>query len=60
MEYLVLSKIYICIFFVFSDFSNDGSAEDLSKRNLNRVLRQLPEKGDFDLNHVLDSVYFFS
>ncbi|XP_005175249.2 DNA-directed RNA polymerase, mitochondrial [Musca domestica] len=42
------------------EFSNDDSAEDLSKRNLNRVLCQMPQKGDFDLRNVLDSVYFFS
>ncbi|EDX16193.1 GD13252 [Drosophila simulans] len=43
-----------------SDFINDGSVEDLSKRQLNRTLKQLPQKGDFDLRNVLDSVYFFS
>ncbi|XP_017063285.2 LOW QUALITY PROTEIN: DNA-directed RNA polymerase, mitochondrial [Drosophila eugracilis] len=43
-----------------SDFTNDGSVEDLSKRQLNRTLKQLPQKGDFDLRNVLDSVYFFS
>ncbi|EDV99133.1 DNA-directed RNA polymerase, mitochondrial [Drosophila grimshawi] len=43
-----------------NDFTNDGSVEDLSKRQLNRTLRQLPQKGDFDLNNVLSSVYFFS
>ncbi|XP_013107948.1 DNA-directed RNA polymerase, mitochondrial [Stomoxys calcitrans] len=42
------------------DFYNDDSAEDMSKRNLNRVLCQMPKKGDFDLDNVLDSVYFFS
>jgi len=45
---------------VRSDFINDGSVEDLSKRQLNRILKQLPQKGDFDLRNVLDSVYFFS
>ncbi|KNC31315.1 hypothetical protein FF38_14279 [Lucilia cuprina] len=43
-----------------SDFSHDDSAEDLSKRHLNRVLCQMPQKGDFDLRNVLDSIYFFS
>ncbi|TDG46587.1 hypothetical protein AWZ03_007025 [Drosophila navojoa] len=43
-----------------ADLTNDGSVEDLSKRQLNRILRQLPQKGDFDLRNVLDSVYFFS
>lgn len=46
--------------FPYSDLTNDGSVEDLSKRQLNRILRQLPQKGDFDLRNVLDSVYFFS
>lgn len=43
-----------------NDFTNDGSVEDLSKRQLNRTLKQLPQKGDFDLRNVLNSVYFFS
>ncbi|XP_016945541.3 DNA-directed RNA polymerase, mitochondrial [Drosophila suzukii] len=43
-----------------NDFTNDGSVEDLSKRQLNRTVKQLPQKGDFDLRNVLDSVYFFS
>ncbi|XP_026844287.1 DNA-directed RNA polymerase, mitochondrial [Drosophila persimilis] len=43
-----------------NDFTNDGSVEDLSKRQLNRTLKQLPQKGDFELRNVLDSIYFFS
>ncbi|XP_034670201.1 DNA-directed RNA polymerase, mitochondrial [Drosophila subobscura] len=43
-----------------NDFTNDGSTEDLSKRQLNRTLKQLPQKGDFELSNVLDSIYFFS
>ncbi|XP_068140133.1 DNA-directed RNA polymerase, mitochondrial [Drosophila tropicalis] len=46
--------------FKTTDFTNDGSVEDLSKRQLNRTLKQLPQKGDFDLDNVLESVYFFS
>lgn len=42
------------------EISDNNSPEHLSKRNLNRILQQLPEKGDFDLNNVLNSVYFFS
>ncbi|CAO1371112.1 unnamed protein product [Diamesa hyperborea] len=42
------------------DFSNDGSVGDMSKRKLNRILTMVPEKGDFDLNNVLKSIYFFS
>lgn len=33
---------------------------DLTKRKVNKVLRQLPKTGDFDIRQVLDSVYFFS
>ncbi|XP_072382845.1 DNA-directed RNA polymerase, mitochondrial [Diabrotica undecimpunctata] len=43
-----------------SDFTDDGSVVDLTKKKLNRVLRQLPKTGDFDINQVLKSVYFFS
>uniref|UniRef100_W8B9K7 DNA-directed RNA polymerase n=2 Tax=Ceratitis capitata TaxID=7213 RepID=W8B9K7_CERCA len=43
-----------------SDMLNDGSADDLSKRRLNRTLAEMPKKGDFDLRNVLESVYFFS
>uniref|UniRef100_A0A1B0BRN9 DNA-directed RNA polymerase n=1 Tax=Glossina palpalis gambiensis TaxID=67801 RepID=A0A1B0BRN9_9MUSC len=43
-----------------SDFSNDGSEEDGSKHRSNRILGQIPKKGDFDLQSVLNSVYFFS
>nr|XP_040238062.2 DNA-directed RNA polymerase, mitochondrial [Anopheles coluzzii] len=43
-----------------NEISNDGSVIDLTKRKLNRILQQCPDKGDFDLRKVLDSVYFFS
>ncbi|KAJ8951598.1 hypothetical protein NQ318_020475 [Aromia moschata] len=42
------------------DFTGDGSVQDLTKKKLNRVLRQLPKTGDFDIRQVLNSVYFFS
>lgn len=42
------------------DLSNDGSAGDMSKLKLNRILRMVPDKGDFDLEKVLRSIYFFS
>lgn len=48
------------IIFVSSEITNDGSVIDLTKRKLNRILQQYPDKGDFDLRQVLDSVYFFS
>ncbi|XP_053675173.1 DNA-directed RNA polymerase, mitochondrial [Anopheles nili] len=43
-----------------NEISNDGSVIDLTKRKLNRILHQCPDKGDFDLRKVLESVYFFS
>ncbi|XP_053693422.1 DNA-directed RNA polymerase, mitochondrial [Sabethes cyaneus] len=43
-----------------SEISNDGSVIDLTKRKLNLILQQYPNKGDFDLRQVLNSVYFFS
>ncbi|KAG5674913.1 hypothetical protein PVAND_004858 [Polypedilum vanderplanki] len=46
--------------FDFKQMDFDGSTKDLSKRKLNRILTQVPKKGDFDLKTVLDSVYFFS
>ncbi|XP_066139814.1 DNA-directed RNA polymerase, mitochondrial [Euwallacea fornicatus] len=42
-----------------SDFTDDDSIPDLGKK-LSMVLRRLPRKGDFDINNVLSSVYFFS
>lgn len=42
------------------DFANDGSVGDMSKHKLNRMLTMVPEKGDFDLQKVLRSIYFFS
>jgi DNA-directed RNA polymerase len=32
----------------------------MAKKKLNRTLALVPEKGDFDLQSVLKSVYFFS
>jgi len=40
-------------FFVSSDITNDT-------QDMLNVFQQLPKKGDFKLNNVLDSVYFFS
>lgn len=47
-------------FVLFSDFQNDGSNLDVMKRNLNKMLTQVPKRGNLDLKNVLDSVYFFS
>ncbi|KAK7074998.1 hypothetical protein SK128_009855 [Halocaridina rubra] len=46
--------------FEYDDFDHDGSAHDYSKLKLNSLLRRVPPKGDFDINKVLESVYFFS
>ncbi|XP_066992363.2 DNA-directed RNA polymerase, mitochondrial [Anabrus simplex] len=43
-----------------SDFAKDGSATDMAKLRLNKILKKLPTTGDFQLENVLDSVYFFS
>ncbi|XP_066246589.1 DNA-directed RNA polymerase, mitochondrial [Euwallacea similis] len=43
-----------------SDFTSDGSITDFSKNKLNKVLKRLPRKGDFDINNILSSIYFFS
>jgi len=42
------------------EFTNDGSVIDMTKHRLNKVLRRLPSKGDFEIDSVLKSVYFFS
>ena len=47
-------------FFPCREIQKDGSAEEAAKRKLNKILSKLPEKGDFDLQNVLKSVYFFS
>jgi DNA-directed RNA polymerase len=38
----------------------DSDAIVTVKQQLNSLLRQVPTKGDFKLENVLDSVYFFS
>ncbi|XP_055593098.1 DNA-directed RNA polymerase, mitochondrial isoform X2 [Uranotaenia lowii] len=43
-----------------NEIANDGSVIDLTKRKLNRILHQYPDKGTFDLREVLNSIYFFS
>uniref|UniRef100_A0A6M2DMP6 DNA-directed RNA polymerase n=1 Tax=Xenopsylla cheopis TaxID=163159 RepID=A0A6M2DMP6_XENCH len=42
------------------DFKNDGSVIEQTKKKLNKVLRRLPARGEFELNNVLKSTYFFS
>ncbi|XP_030754172.1 DNA-directed RNA polymerase, mitochondrial-like [Sitophilus oryzae] len=43
-----------------SELSDESSLADYQKKKLNKLLRTLPATGDFDINNVLDSVYFFS
>ncbi|XP_045774865.1 DNA-directed RNA polymerase, mitochondrial isoform X2 [Maniola jurtina] len=38
----------------------DGTIGAANKERVNALLKKVPEKGDFDINSVLDSVYFFS
>ncbi|XP_048479577.1 DNA-directed RNA polymerase, mitochondrial isoform X3 [Plutella xylostella] len=42
-----------------SEITGD-SAGAANKRRVNKLLQRVPEKGDFQLQNVLDSVYFFS
>ncbi|XP_050677146.1 DNA-directed RNA polymerase, mitochondrial [Leptidea sinapis] len=37
-----------------------GSVGASNKKRVNALLQKVPEKGQFDINSVLDSVYFFS
>lgn len=45
--------------FPTAEILKDSSVSDIIKQRLNKVLRQVPQKGEFDLKEVLDSVYFF-
>ncbi|XP_023945104.2 DNA-directed RNA polymerase, mitochondrial [Bicyclus anynana] len=38
----------------------DGTVGAANKERVNSLLKKVPQKGDFDINSVLDSVYFFS
>ena len=53
---------YTCIICIYCcrEFTNDGSVNDMTKHRLNKILRRLPSKGDFEIDSVLKSVYFFS
>ncbi|CRL00537.1 CLUMA_CG013798, isoform A [Clunio marinus] len=56
-----LSKFMVAKYsFRRKDLPNDGSVNDMAKKKLNRILTMVPQKGDFDLKKVLESVYFFS
>lgn len=49
----------VCVLFS-REIQRDGSAEEAAKRKLNKILSKMPEKGDFDLENLRESVYFFS
>ncbi|CAG4960033.1 unnamed protein product [Parnassius apollo] len=38
----------------------EGSVGSVNKKRVNSLLEKVPGKGDFDINSVLDSIYFFS
>ncbi|XP_068207915.1 LOW QUALITY PROTEIN: DNA-directed RNA polymerase, mitochondrial [Palaemon carinicauda] len=46
--------------FEYKDFAHDGSAKDTAKMKVNTLLNKIPRKGNFDINEVLKSTYFFS
>ncbi|KAF5270657.1 hypothetical protein FQA39_LY01395 [Lamprigera yunnana] len=54
---LFLSEKYS---YAVKHFADDGSVADMSKLKLNRILRKVPKTGDFDINEILKSTYFFS
>ncbi|XP_063243144.1 DNA-directed RNA polymerase, mitochondrial [Bacillus rossius redtenbacheri] len=43
-----------------SEIRNNSSVVDAAKQRVNKVLAQVPRRGDFDVREVLESVYFFS
>ncbi|XP_023015576.2 mitochondrial RNA polymerase [Leptinotarsa decemlineata] len=42
------------------DVEEKRNAKEIAKKKLNKCLRNLPNRGTFDINEVLESVYFFS
>uniref|UniRef100_A0AAR5Q1A0 DNA-directed RNA polymerase n=1 Tax=Dendroctonus ponderosae TaxID=77166 RepID=A0AAR5Q1A0_DENPD len=60
----ILEKLSVFLYDLYAydecNLSNDGSVSELSKKKLNRVLKRLPQTGDFDIKNVLKSIYFFS
>lgn len=46
--------------YFYRDIKNDGTIIETTKRKLNRLLIQIPPKGEFELNEILKSTYFFS
>lgn len=60
-DLVVLYFFYILIVTGCSSGNEDGNDLNIyNKRKLNRVLKQLPQTGNFDIKNVLDSIYFFS
>lgn len=52
----VVNKLSIS--FNYRDYT--GNASDIKKDTLNITVRHPPKKGQFKLENVLESVYFFS
>lgn len=53
--------LYDMYSFDISNGNDDGNDLNIyNKRKLNRMLKQLPRTGNFDIKNVLDSIYFFS
>lgn len=56
-----LSKHFIDTFsYKESELTGANTVGELAKLKLNKVITQIPQKGSFKLESVLDSVYFFS
>lgn len=47
------------MYIYFSELDDNGAGAS-NKRRVNNLLKKVPDKGDFQLDSVLDSVYFFS
>ena len=47
-------------FFPFSDSTSNESIKKEQLENVKAILAAVPKSGSFDLNQVMNSVYFFS
>ena len=62
-EILVLRQCSMLINYYFFPFSDSTSNESIKKEqleNVKAILAAVPKSGSFDLNQVMNSVYFFS
>ncbi|XP_037513108.1 DNA-directed RNA polymerase, mitochondrial [Rhipicephalus sanguineus] len=56
-----LSKHFVRTFgYKESEMAGVNKAAEMAMQKLNKVIKQIPQKGSFKLENVLDSVYFFS